>query len=357
VRPEVPLLLKRTALLFLFAAALPVSLALSQQIGGIQPGATAPAISLQDQKGRTQTLSTLAGPNGLLLLFFRSADWCPFCKGQLVDLEGAQKAFAAKGINVAAVSYDSQPILADFARRRSITYPLLSDRSSRLIDAFGIRNRESTGIEAGIPYPGYYLIDPQGTIQRRFFETAYVNRLTANNLYQDLFGEFAIIAPSRTLDATPHVTLATTQSDTSVTPGQILKLAVELTPGPDTHVYAPGAEKLHYHAVSLSIAPSELYRSSATSYPKSEMLHFAELNETAPVYNGKTVFTTNVAAVVNQQTIPVFATSPELPIKGTFNYQACTSTVCFPPVSVPVAWTVHFKKLDLERAPDAIQHK
>ena len=81
----------------------------------------------------------MSGPNGLLLLFFRSADWCPFCKGQLVDLEGAQKAFASRGINVAGVSYDSQAILSDFARRRSISYPLLSDTSSSLIDAFGIR--------------------------------------------------------------------------------------------------------------------------------------------------------------------------------------------------------------------------
>src|SRR5271168_678387 len=142
---------------------------LSQQPGGLQPGAKAPAFDLRDQSGKKQTLDTLAGPNGLLLLFFRSADWCPFCKGQLVDLEGTQKAFAAKGIHVAAVSYDSPAILADFARRRSITYPLLSDSSSSLIDAFGIRNPVATGIEAGIPFPGYYLINSEDVIQKRFF--------------------------------------------------------------------------------------------------------------------------------------------------------------------------------------------
>jgi thiol-disulfide isomerase/thioredoxin len=58
-----------------------------QEVGGLQPGAKAPSFTLQDQTGKTQNLSSLTGPKGLVLLFFRSADWCPFCKGQLVDLE------------------------------------------------------------------------------------------------------------------------------------------------------------------------------------------------------------------------------------------------------------------------------
>lgn len=36
---------------------------------------TAPSISAPDQHGQIQTLKTLAGRNGLLLVFVRSADW------------------------------------------------------------------------------------------------------------------------------------------------------------------------------------------------------------------------------------------------------------------------------------------
>src|SRR5258708_24374236 len=93
-----------------------------QPIIGLQPGVKAPEIALADQTGKPQTLSTLTGPNGLLLLFFRSADWCPFCKGQLVDLERAQKLFATKGINVAGVSYDSPEVLAEFSQRKFCQY-------------------------------------------------------------------------------------------------------------------------------------------------------------------------------------------------------------------------------------------
>ena len=42
---------------------------------GLAVGQKAPAFSLRDQSGRTQTLDTLRGPRGTVLLFFRSADW------------------------------------------------------------------------------------------------------------------------------------------------------------------------------------------------------------------------------------------------------------------------------------------
>ena len=42
---------------------------------GLAVGQKAPAFSLHDQFGRVQTLDGLKGPNGTVLLFFRSADW------------------------------------------------------------------------------------------------------------------------------------------------------------------------------------------------------------------------------------------------------------------------------------------
>ncbi len=42
---------------------------------GIAVGQKAPAFSLHDQLGRVQTLETLKGRSGTVLLFFRSADW------------------------------------------------------------------------------------------------------------------------------------------------------------------------------------------------------------------------------------------------------------------------------------------
>jgi hypothetical protein len=42
---------------------------------GLAVGQKAPAFSASDQFGKLQTLDTLKGPRGTVLLFFRSADW------------------------------------------------------------------------------------------------------------------------------------------------------------------------------------------------------------------------------------------------------------------------------------------
>jgi hypothetical protein len=42
---------------------------------GLAVGQPAPDFSLQDQSGRTQTLKSVSGPKGTMLVFFRSADW------------------------------------------------------------------------------------------------------------------------------------------------------------------------------------------------------------------------------------------------------------------------------------------
>jgi hypothetical protein len=42
---------------------------------GPSVGTTVPAFSGVDQFGRTQTLETAMGSKGLMLVFFRSADW------------------------------------------------------------------------------------------------------------------------------------------------------------------------------------------------------------------------------------------------------------------------------------------
>jgi len=54
----------------------------AQQVQGVdvtrigpQVGQSALPVQLRDQHGREQTLSSVAGPKGTMLVFFRSADW------------------------------------------------------------------------------------------------------------------------------------------------------------------------------------------------------------------------------------------------------------------------------------------
>jgi hypothetical protein len=42
---------------------------------GPQVGERVPDFSLPDQTGKTETLKSIMGPKGAMLVFFRSADW------------------------------------------------------------------------------------------------------------------------------------------------------------------------------------------------------------------------------------------------------------------------------------------
>ena len=103
------------------------------------------------------------------------------------------------GIGIAAISYDSPAVLADFAERRGITYPLLADVGSSVITEFGILNtvaaegmgpnQDDPGVIAdvakyvsvfgstqaivGTPFPGTFMLDAQGHVRSRFFEEFY----------------------------------------------------------------------------------------------------------------------------------------------------------------------------------------
>jgi len=48
---------------------------------GPQVGQVVPGFRLSDQNGKVWTRASIMGPKGALLLFYRSADWCPYSRG------------------------------------------------------------------------------------------------------------------------------------------------------------------------------------------------------------------------------------------------------------------------------------
>jgi peroxiredoxin len=318
---------------------------------GLQPGAKAPAFTLKDQDGKAQTLESLSGPNGLLILFNRSADWCPFCKSQLIDVEAARHNFEAKGVHVASITYDSPDVLRAFAARRNIHFALLSDPDSAVIDAFGVRNHEAeaVGSKSGIAIPNYFLISPDGVICRRFAETALLDRITANYLYEALFGAgTAQPTLTSTVPKTPHLSVSLTQSDVAAAPGARVQLTVQLAPEQGSHLYAPGAEKFGYHPIKLTLDSSPLYQTRPAGYGQATTIRFADLKETVPVFANATVISQDIWAVRSPQTNAEFNEHPDLVINGSLEYQVCTNTTCYPPATQPVSWKLHVTPGDLD---------
>ena len=73
----------------------------------------------------------------------------------------------------AAISYDSEEIQKFFADRHKIEHQMLADPDSKIIKAYGVFNREATGMQKGFARPGYFFIDSNGVIKEKFFEAKY----------------------------------------------------------------------------------------------------------------------------------------------------------------------------------------
>ena len=321
---------------------------------GLRTGQKAPDFSARDQFGKTQTLDTLRGPKGTVLLFYRSADWCPYCKGQLIQLQAAKERFQKQGIGLAGISYDSVEILKYFADRRKIDFPLLSDPDSQIIRKYQVLNAEAVGPNAGMARPGYFFIDTEGMIREKFFEAKYRERLTGNTVLSKLFPELGEEV-SDTVEA-PHLQLSVGQSDRVAVPGNLVTLTAEVRLPPDVHVYAPGTKG--YKTVKLVIAPLPDFEARQASYPSAKILYLPAIKERVPVFEG--AFRIRQELKVNSMAEfsgGLGADGKKVTVKGSLEYQACDSKICFLPATVPVEWQFQILPLDRQRAPEDIRHK
>lgn len=135
-------------------------------------------LSLRTADGKETNFDKLKGEKGLVLFFVRSADWCPFCKRQMVDFGQNYKKFMEKGYAIASVSYDDEATLNRFKQQKKLRYSLISDPRSESIKAFGLLHKKyKPGSRFyGIPHPAIYVINADGVITHLFAESGYQSR-------------------------------------------------------------------------------------------------------------------------------------------------------------------------------------
>jgi hypothetical protein len=272
---------------------------------------------------------------------------------QLVQLQQAQRRFKDQGIGLAAISYDSEAILKDFAERQHITFPLLADPQSEIIRKYEVLNTEARGMQQGMALPGFFYIDFSGRIKEKFFEDAYTDRYTANNVIAKIFPELTEQV-ARKVDAA-HIGLTLQQSDQVVVPGSHLALIAEVSLGRDLHVYAPGVKG--YLPIELKVEPAAEVKLDQSTYPQPKILWLKAINERVPVFEGKFRITQDVTVSANRDFIRSLGQGKTISLQGELKYQACDKTTCYIPISVPVGWEVHVVPLDFQRSPEAIQHR
>lgn len=273
-----------------------------------------------------------------------------------MELEGQVAAIRERGFGIAALSYDSVELLREFATRRRISYPLLSDPDSAIIERFGLLNPEyAPGSTAhGVPYPVTFVVDAEGVIRDRFFEKSYTDRRTAAS-FLALAGEPTTGSVSEV--RTRPFRLRSSSSDEAVRPGNRVTLALDFQVEPGFHVYAPGA--LEYRALALHLDAHPLVASvHEPVYPASRPYFFEPLEETVPVFEGTFRLLRDITLGDGRAFAELLQSpEPELVLSGRLEYQACSERVCYPPAAQPLSWKLGVLPLDRERAPEALRRQ
>ena len=159
------------------AAAMPsLSAAATDSMPGLKVGEKAGEFTLRNSAGQPVALQDLLRKGKVALVFVRSADWCPFCRAQLQALQKSLREIEATGVQMVAISYDSPETNTKAAAKLGLTFPLLSDTGSKVIDAYGIRNKEATGRADGIPHPVVFILDRKGVIRVKLMRDGYRER-------------------------------------------------------------------------------------------------------------------------------------------------------------------------------------
>ena len=145
----------------------------------LQPGDVAPGFELPDADEAAVSLASLRGRR--VILYFYPAAMTPGCTKESVDFEGSLGELEAAGVTVVGVSPDKPAKLAKFREKEGLTFPLLSDPGTEVLQAYGAYGEKKLygKVVVGV-IRSTFVIDAEGKIEKAYYNvkaTGHVERL------------------------------------------------------------------------------------------------------------------------------------------------------------------------------------
>jgi len=246
----------------------------------------------------------------------------------------------AQGINAASITYDAREVLATFSNAYQIEYPMLSDVDSKVIRDFGIFNTNIPPDHAflyGIPWPGEYLVAPDGTVRDKVFLPSYEHRASATEV---IFRNCGVDNAGHGVDIKSSVLDASvTLSSDRCFAGQELGIALEINLKSGWHIYGEPLPSTYRPTQLVLSGPLVDHLTLELPAPKSKLMQ--ALNETLPIYEGKVravgklgiKWSPPMPAPFLLKIGPVIEPGAHK-IEGALRYQACSESVCEPPEEI-----------------------
>lgn len=148
----------------------------------LAPSGPAPDFTLPDADGNSVSLASYRGRR--VIVYFYPAAMTPGCTTQACDFRDHLNDFATAGLAVIGISPDRPGKLAEFRAKEGLTFPLLSDPSREVLQAYGAFGEKTTYGKTTVGViRSTFVIDPDGKVEKAEYNvkaTGHVARLRKN---------------------------------------------------------------------------------------------------------------------------------------------------------------------------------
>lgn len=167
---------------------------------GLFINSKAPDFRANDQHGNEIRLKDLLKKGEVVLVFYRG-NWCPHCNRYLQRLVDSLSLIQEKGATVVAITPELPEGIAKTVEKTGADFPVIYDEGLKIMKKYevefevpentvtryrnsGIKLEEINGAKNGnyLPVPATYIIDKEGNITYRHFQSDYKKRPSVKEL-------------------------------------------------------------------------------------------------------------------------------------------------------------------------------
>jgi peroxiredoxin len=170
---------------------------------GLFINSKAPNFQAKDQNGQEVNLKELRKKGNVVIVFYRG-NWCPYCNKHLQKLQDSLSFITARGATLVAITPESNEGIAKTVEKTKAGFPIVYDEGMKIAKGYGVsfkvddrtvqryKNAEidllktNSQKEAVLPVPAVYIVNKDGAVTFRYFETDYKKRVTVKELLDNL---------------------------------------------------------------------------------------------------------------------------------------------------------------------------
>ena len=171
---------------------------------GLFINSKAPDFKAIDQYGNEIRLKDVLKDSQVVLVFYRG-QWCPYCNKHLKKLEDSLQVIKSKGAILIAVTPEKPEFISKTIEKTKASYPLLYDKEMKIMKAYAVafevdertvsryKNADIDLATANgqkdkvyLPIPAIYIINKEGSIVYRYFESDYRKRASVQEILNNL---------------------------------------------------------------------------------------------------------------------------------------------------------------------------